>query len=56
MNQLRVYVFIVLLPVVLIIQGMVKIIMDTKKPITGKNILVVEDIIDSGISYYLLKS
>lgn len=31
---------------------MVKIIMDTKKPITGKNILVVEDIIDSGIIVY----
>jgi hypoxanthine phosphoribosyltransferase len=35
-------------------EGMVKIIMDTKKPITGKNILVVEDIIDSGNSQFLL--
>eukprot|EP01126_Amoeba_proteus_P052916 TRINITY_DN642_c0_g1_i2.p1 TRINITY_DN642_c0_g1~~TRINITY_DN642_c0_g1_i2.p1 ORF type:complete len:187 (+),score=27.77 TRINITY_DN642_c0_g1_i2:59-619(+) len=35
--------------------GAVKIIMDTKKPILGKHILVVEDIIDSGLTLkYLL--
>lgn len=35
--------------------GAVKIIMDTKKPIVGKNVLVVEDVIDSGLTLkYLL--
>lgn len=33
----------------LTIKGAVKIIMDTKKPINNKHILVVEDIIDSGL-------
>ena len=37
--------------------GAVQIIMDLKQPIAGRNVLIVEDIIDSGLTLnYLLKS
>eukprot|EP01125_Pyxidicula_operculata_P000239 TRINITY_DN10322_c0_g1_i1.p1 TRINITY_DN10322_c0_g1~~TRINITY_DN10322_c0_g1_i1.p1 ORF type:complete len:195 (-),score=37.55 TRINITY_DN10322_c0_g1_i1:87-644(-) len=35
--------------------GAVKIIMDTKNPIEGKNVIIVEDIIDSGLTMKFLQ-